>query len=84
MRSIREDLRSLGVSLEGKYILYTTKNKDRTVLVPYRHIQSIELRDKKVSILTGSMEKLVIELPSEVMAKQLFDELMLQLEKVYL
>lgn len=82
MRSIRETLKSLGIEVESRYFIYTTK--DKMVLVPYNHIRSMELKDNKVIVSTGGMERLVIETPSEVIAKQLFDELILQLEKTYL
>ncbi|MCS7195938.1 MAG: hypothetical protein NZ827_01545 [Aquificaceae bacterium] len=84
MRSIKETFRALGIELESKYLVYTTKDRDRTIAVPYHHIKSIELKENRVLVSTGGLERITLELPSEGMAKQLFEELLLQLEKVYL
>ncbi|MEN3027710.1 MAG: hypothetical protein ABDH29_00430 [Aquificaceae bacterium] len=84
MRSIKETFKALGIELESKYFIYTTKDRERTIVIPYHHIKSMELKESRVIVSTGGLERITLELPSEGLAKQLFEELLLQLEKIYL
>ncbi len=82
MKSKREHLKSLGVELESKYMIYRTDEK--ALVVPYYHIRTMELKGKKVVLSTGGVERIVIDMPSEETAMNLFEELLLLLERVYL
>ncbi|MFN3947852.1 MAG: hypothetical protein ACK4LA_07175 [Aquificaceae bacterium] len=82
MKSIREELKSLGITLESRYMIYTAE--DRTLVIPYYHIRTLELKNDKVIIQTGSVEKIVIHLPSDTLANILFEELLLHIERIYL
>lgn len=82
MRSLREQLKGYGVEIEAKYLIYRTQ--DRVLAVPYLQIRAIELKENKVFIYTGGIDRLVIELPSETLSQALFEDLLLHIEKLHL
>ncbi|MEJ5338854.1 MAG: hypothetical protein ACK42C_01205 [Aquificaceae bacterium] len=82
MKSIRENLKKLGVELESRYLIYRTDEK--TLVVPYYHIRTVELKGKRIVVSTGGVERVNMDMPSEEMAMALFEELLLYLERVYL
>lgn len=82
MKKQREEFKSLGIDLESRYLIY--RKKDKIVAIPYNHIIAIELKGERVSIQTGGLEKITIQLPSDHLASLLFEELLLQVEKTYL
>lgn len=82
MKSIREQLRNYGVEVEPKYLIYRTS--ERIFAVPYFHIRTIELKETKVIIYTGGVERIVIELPHEGFSRALFEDILLHIEKLHL
>ncbi len=82
MKSLRDNLKKLGVELESRYMVYRTDEK--TVVVPYYHIRTVELKGKRVIVSTGGVERVNVDMPTEEMATALFEELLLYLERVYL
>lgn len=82
MKSIREELKALGILLESRCIVYNME--DKTLAVPYYHIRTLELKQDRVIIQTGGVERIVIQLPHEALAHALFEELLLHIEKIYL
>ncbi len=82
MKSIREELKKLGIELESRYLIYRTK--ERVVAIPYYHIRTLELKGNRVIVQTGSVERLVIELSSDRLASELFNELLIHIERVYI
>ncbi len=84
MRRIREEFKKLGIEFENSCLIYSDSNKGRIVAIPYKHIVSVELKDDKVMIQVGGIEKIIISLPSDTLASLLFEELLLQIERTYL
>ncbi len=82
MKTLREELKRLGIELESRYMIYRTY--ERIVVVPYYHIRTVELKGKRVIVSTGGVERVNVDMPTEEMATALFEELLLYLERVYL
>ncbi|MCS7171274.1 MAG: hypothetical protein N3D14_02085 [Aquificaceae bacterium] len=82
MKSLKESLKRLGIELENKYMIIRTEEK--TLVVPYKHIRTIELKGNKVVILTGGIERITVDMSSSEMAVSLLEELLVYLERVYL
>lgn len=82
MKSIREELKKHGVELESRYLIYKTQEK--VIVIPYYHIRTLEFKDTKIVIQTGGVERMIIDMPSEHLASELFNELLLHIERVYL
>lgn len=82
MKSIREELKKLGIELESRYLIYRTQEK--ITVIPYYHIRTLEFKGGRIVIQTGGVERVVIDMPSEYLAFELFNELLLHIERVYL
>ncbi|MFN4320132.1 MAG: hypothetical protein ACK4FY_06675 [Aquificaceae bacterium] len=82
MKSIREELKKLGIELESRYLIYKTQEK--ITVIPYYHIRSLELKGTKIFIQTGGVERMVIDIPNQSLAMELFNELLIHIERVYL
>ncbi len=82
MKKIRDEFKELGIELENRYIIY--KNQGKTTVIPYYHIQILELKGNRVVIQTGNVERIAVELPSEYVAERLFEEILLHIERTYL
>lgn len=82
MRSSREQLRNHGVEIDSRHLIY--RSKDRILAIPYSHIRLIEFKDNKVILYTGGIEKVVIDLPHEGLSMALFQDILLQIEKLHL
>lgn len=82
MKSLREELKKLGIELESRYMIY--KTRERIMVIPYYHIRTLELKGNRVLIQTGGVERVIIDMPEENLAFEFFNELLLHLERVYL
>lgn len=71
-----------GVLLEDRYLLYRVK--DSTYAVPYSHIRTLELKGKTIVIYTGGIERITIPLKDEETARSLFDQILLNIERLYI
>jgi hypothetical protein len=81
MRSIKEELKQIGIELESRYLIY--RKQETTFVVPYYHIRTLEFKGNRIVLYTGGVERIVIEVP-EYYALPLFEELLLHIERVYL
>lgn len=79
MKSVKELLKNYGIEMEPNYIIYRTAEK--VLAIPYLHIKIVELRENKVVIYTGGIEKTVFEFPSRDIANLLFENILLHIEK---
>lgn len=82
MRSIREELEKFGFEFEGKYLLQRTYEGIRAI--PYYHIRLLEVKGNKVIIHPGGLDKIVVELPSDMLARKFFEEILLHVERLHL
>jgi len=82
MKSVREELKKLGIELESRYLIYKTQEK--ITVITYYHIRTLEFKGTKIVIQTGGVERVVIDIPRQNLALEFFNELLLHIERVYL
>ncbi|MCC6063204.1 MAG: hypothetical protein LM570_01530 [Thermocrinis sp.] len=71
-----------GVKLEDRYLIY--EEEDRRVAVPYAHIAFLSVSKNNLVIQTNSMEKVVIKLDTEDTANELFEDILVFIERLYI
>ncbi|RMH02410.1 MAG: hypothetical protein D6699_05950 [Aquificota bacterium] len=77
----KREFSKYGIHIEDRYLIQETEGKK--VVVPYYHIRTLEYRENRIILYTGGIERIVIELPPEV-CEQLYEELLIHIERVYL
>ncbi len=71
-----------GVKLEDRYLIYEEEN--RRVAVPYAHIAFLYVSKNNLVIQTDSMEKVVVKLDTEDTANELFEDILVLIERLYI
>ncbi len=82
MRSIREQLKGYGIEIEPRYIIYRTQ--ERVLAVPYSHIRTLELKENRVVLYTGGVDRVLLELPNTELANMVFEDILLHIERLYI
>jgi uncharacterized protein YjaZ len=71
-----------GVKLEDRYLIYEEKN--RKVAVPYSHMAFLYVSKNNLVIQTDSVERVVIKLDTEDTANELFEDILVLIERLYI
>jgi hypothetical protein len=71
-----------GVKLEDRYLIYEEEN--RKVAVPYSHMAFLYVSKSNLVIQTDSVERIVIKLDTEDTANELFEEILVLIERLYI
>ncbi len=71
-----------GVKLEDRYLIY--KEENRQVAVPYSHIAFLYVSKNNLVIQTDSVERVVIKLDTEDTANELFEDILVLIERLYI
>jgi hypothetical protein len=71
-----------GVKLEGRYLFYEEEN--RRVAVPYSHMAFLYVSKNNLVIQTDSVERVVIKLDTEDTANELFEDILVLIERLYI
>jgi len=71
-----------GVKLEDRYLIYEEEN--RKVAVPYAHIAFLSVSKNNLVIQTDSVESVVIKLDTEDTANELFEDILVLIERLYI
>jgi hypothetical protein len=71
-----------GVKLEDRYLIYEEEN--RRVAVPYSHIAFLYVSKNNLVIQTDSVERIVIKLDTEDTANELFEDILVLIERLYI
>jgi uncharacterized protein YjaZ len=71
-----------GVKLEDRYLIYEEKN--RKVAVPYSHMAFLYVSKNNLVIQTDSVERIVIKLDTEDTANELFEDILVLIERLYI
>jgi len=71
-----------GVVIENRYLLYNSKGS--TYAIPFAHIRTAELRGNNIILYTGGVERITIPLKDVESAKQLFEQILIGIERLYL
>jgi len=71
-----------GVKLEDRYLIY--EEGKRRVAVPYVHIALLSVSKNNLVIQTNSMERVVIKLDTEDTANELFEDILVSIERLYI
>jgi len=71
-----------GVKLEDRYLIY--KEEKRKVAVPYSHIAFLYVSKNNLVIQTDSVERVVIKLDTEDTANELFEDILVLIERLYI
>ena len=71
-----------GVKLEDRYLIYEEKN--RRVAVPYSHMAFLYVSKTNLVIQTDSVERIVIKLDAEDTANELFEDILVLIERLYI
>ncbi len=78
----KDELSKEGITIESRYMIYSSK--DTTYIVPYAHIRTIEVKGNKLTIYTGGVERIVINMKDEDTTKLLLEAILTGIEKLYL
>ena len=71
-----------GVKLEDRYLIYEEEN--RRVAVPYSHMAFLYVSKSNLVIQTDSIERIVIKLDTEDTANELFEDILVSIERLYI
>jgi hypothetical protein len=71
-----------GVRLEDRYLIYEDEN--RRVAVPYAHMAFLYVSKNNLVIQTDSVERIVIKLDAEDTANELFEDILVLIERLYI
>jgi hypothetical protein len=71
-----------GVKLEDRYLIYEEGNC--RVAVPYSHIAFLSVSKNNLVIQTDSVERVVIKLDTEDTANELFEDILVSIERLYI
>jgi hypothetical protein len=71
-----------GVKLEDRYLIY--KEENRQVAVPYSHMAFLYVSKNNLVIQTDSVERVVIKLDTENTANELFEDILVLIERLYI
>jgi hypothetical protein len=71
-----------GVKLEDRYLIYEEQN--RKVAVPYSHMAFLYVSKTNLVIQTDSVERIVIKLDTEDTANELFEDILVLIERLYI
>jgi hypothetical protein len=71
-----------GVKLEDRYLIYEEEN--RKVAVPYSHMAFLYVSKNNLVIQTDSVERIVIKLDTEDTANELFEDILVLIERLYI
>jgi hypothetical protein len=71
-----------GVKLEDRYLIYEEEN--RKVAIPYSHIAFLYVSKNNLVIQTDSVERIVIKLDTEDTANELFEDILVLIERLYI
>ncbi|MFZ8861525.1 MAG: hypothetical protein ACO2PP_13655 [Thermocrinis sp.] len=71
-----------GVKLEDRYLIYEEEN--RRVAVPYSHMAFLYVSKSNLVIQTDSIERIVIKLDTEDTANELFEDILVLIERLYI
>jgi len=71
-----------GVKLEDRYLIY--KEENRQVAVPYSHMAFLYVSKNNLVIQTDSVERVVIKLDTEDTANELFEDILVLIERLYI
>ncbi len=71
-----------GVKLEDRYLIYEEGN--RRVAVPYSHMAFLYVSKNNLVIQTDSVERVVIKLDTEDTANELFEDILVLIERLYI
>jgi hypothetical protein len=71
-----------GLKLEDRYLIY--KEGKRRVAVPYAHIAFLYVSKNNLVIQTDSVERVVIKLDTEDTANELFEDILVLIERLYI
>jgi hypothetical protein len=71
-----------GVRLEDRYLIYEDEN--RKVAVPYSHMAFLYVSKNNLVIQTDSVERIVIKLDTEDTANELFEDILVLIERLYI
>jgi hypothetical protein len=71
-----------GVKLEDRYLIYEEEN--RRVAVPYSHMAFLYVSKNNLVIQTDSIERVVIKLDTEDTDNELFEDILVLIERLYI
>jgi len=71
-----------GVRLEDRYLIYEDEN--RKVAVPYAHMAFLYVSKNNLVIQTDSVERIVIKLDTEDTANELFEDILVLIERLFI
>jgi len=71
-----------GIKLEDRYLIYEEEN--RKVAIPYSHMAFLYVSKNNLVIQTDSVERVVIKLDTEDTANELFEDILVYIERLYL
>jgi hypothetical protein len=71
-----------GVKLEDRHLIY--KEENRQAAVPYAHIAFLYVSKNNLVIQTDSVERVVIKLDTENTANELFEDILVLIERLYI
>ena len=71
-----------GVKLEDRYLIY--EEEHRRIAVPYSHITFLSVSKNNLVIQTDSVERVVIKLDTEDTANELFEDILVLIERLYI